>query len=289
MKTIASVLLFVFAAAAQEDATRQLWNTEFQKKRPAGSGTARPAQVKYKPVAASAPGVTAPAGQATMLGVTLWRMRDPKPSDAAGTRLLVLEKGGTREQVPERISAATPLGAGDRVHLTVEVPASGYLYIIDRERYSDGTLSGPYLIYPNGLTGRGDNVVAPGRLLEIPDRRDDPNTFVIRPSRPDQTAEVLFLLVSPQPIPGIKIVKVGEQPWQVPAEMYASWEKQWSVKADCMEMEEGGVTVTAKENKAGADKKMQLTQDDPLPQTLYRVDARPGHPMMVEIPLKLKK
>jgi hypothetical protein len=169
------------------------------------------------------------------------------------------------------------------VRLTVEVPATGYLYVIDRERYADGTLSDAYLIYPNEQTRQGDNVVAPGRLVEIPDRRDEPNAFTIRPSRPDQNAEVLSLLVSPEPLPNMK---AGTKPMKLDAALYAGWEKKWGVKAERFELEGGaGQTITAKENQPGAN----VTQDDPLPQTLYRVNAKPGNAVLLEIPLQMKK
>jgi hypothetical protein len=200
---------------------------------------------------------------------------------------LVIESGDqSREQTAERVDSDTPLKNGDHVRLTVEVPATGYLYMIDRERYSDGTMSDPYLIYPNLQTRQGDNVVAPGRLLEIPDRRDRPNAFTIRPSRPDQNAEVLSLLVSPVALPNLKI---GDTPLKLDAALYAGWEKQWAVKADRFEMEGGaGKTITEKENKVGGDHGAKVTQDDAMPQTLYSVGAKPGSPLLLEIPLQLK-
>ena len=289
MKWIPSLLgLSLLAAMAQEDGTRQLWNTEFLKNRPAGTNPATAPKVRYKPVAEGTKtgSPSAPVGSGTMLGVTLWRMRAPKTSDEPGTRLLVLGAGDqSREQTPERIDAATPLANGDKVRLTVEVPATGYLYVVDRERYADGKMSDPYLIYPNWQTRAGDNVVAPGRLLEIPDRRDNPNVFLIRPQRQDQVAEVLSLLVSPQPLTGFTITHETLPP-KLDAALYAAWEKKWAVKAERFEMEGGaGKAVTPKENQAGTT----LTQDDPLPQTLYRVGVKPGSPVLLEIPLEIKR
>jgi hypothetical protein len=285
--TLSLPVVLALAALAQEDGTRQLWNTEFLRNRPGGKNPPQ-APVRYKPVsdAARPAAASAPAGPGTMLGITLWRMREPKSSDAQGTRLLVLPgEGQTREQTPERVDAGTPLTAGDAVRLTVEVPATGYLYIFDRERYKDGSMGDPALIYPNYLTPTGDNVVAPGRLLEIPDRRDKPNVFLIRPSRPDQVAEVLSLIVSPQPLTGLKITR---EPFPCPVDptLYAGWEKKWAVKAERFELEGGaGKAITATENKKGAT----LTQDDAPPQTVYRVGTRPGDPVLLEIPLQLKK
>jgi hypothetical protein len=290
VKTTTSFALIVLSAIAQEDSQRQLWNTEFFKNRPPSNRAAPAAPIRYKPVApVEKPAAkTATTESATMLGITLWRMRQPKPADGAGARLLVLMVGdGAREQTPERVDFSTPLANGDLVRLTVESPHTGYLYVVDRERYRDGTTSEPYLIYPNWQTRRGDNAVAPGRLLEIPDRRDRPNCFTIHASRTDQTEEVLSLLLSPNPIPNLKI---GPEPLRLEAALYSEWERKWAVQAERFELEGGaGTTLTEEENKAGADHGARLRQDDAPPQTLYRVNAQPGSPMLLVIPLQYKK
>ena len=51
---------------------------------------------------------------------------------------------------------------------------------------------------------------------------------------------------------------------------------------------QAGKPYTLAEKIAGNGDKM-LTQDDPLPQTMYRVDAKPGEPLMIELPLQISK
>jgi hypothetical protein len=284
MKTAASLLaIFTMAAIAQQDTnTRQLWNTEFLKKRPAAATPAKPAvQPNYKPLAQSTP--TAPVGTGIMLGITPWRVRDPKPSDTPGTRVLVLKKkDDQKERTQERIDCDAPITQEDSYRFTFEMPATGYLYVIDRERYADGKLSVPYLIYPNNA---GDNVVVPGRVIEIPDRREIPNAFTIE-AKPGQVAEVLSFLVTPEPIPGLRL---SHDPVPLDPALYASWEKKAVTKSERYEMVGGaGQNITPAENNAGADRTQQLTQDDALPQMLYRVTAKPGTPVLIEIPLKFK-
>ena len=284
MKTAASLLvLFTASGIAQQDTmTRQMWNTEFLKKRPAAATPGKPAPPPtYKPIAQSAS--TAPAGAGTMLGITLWRVRDPKPSDSPGTRVLVLKKkDDSKECTQERMDAAAPITQQDGYRFTFEMPVNGYLYVIDRERYADGKLSEPYLIYPNNA---GDNVVVPGRLIEVPDRREIPNYFTIE-AKPSQVAEVLSFLVTPEPIPGLRF---SHDPVPLDPALVATWEKKSVTKSERYEMEGGaGKTITEIENKAGADRANNVTQDDPLPQTLYRVSAKPGTPVLIEIPLKFK-
>ena len=281
-------LIAAVAAAAQEESTRQLWNTEFMGKRPPGAAApAKPSTYHRTSPATSQPAASPAAGDGTMLGLTLWRVRPPKPSDAVGTRLLVLEPAGDGEQVPERMGADTVLSEGDKVRLSVEAATSGYLYIIDREQYADGSLSDPYVIYPNRLTRIGGNQVSPGRLIEIPDRQDRPNCFTLRPSRPEQSAELLSVLITPQPLAE---VKVGNQPFRLDPKMYQSWSQQWSAKVEQFELNGGaGQTWTASEQQAGASQNATLTQSDAAPQNLYRLNSKPGNAVMLEIPLRFKK
>ena len=82
MKTVVSFFALVgFALMAQQESTRQLWNEEFMKQRPAS---------KAKPAA----NPQQPDKRSTLVGVTLWRLRAPSPKDSGGTRLLVLDKTG---------------------------------------------------------------------------------------------------------------------------------------------------------------------------------------------------
>jgi hypothetical protein len=278
-------IVLAAAAVLAQDGTRQLWNSEFRKSRPPGKQASPPPQVTYHPVGPVNPG-PAPAVPQTMLGVTLFRLRVPKPQDHQGARLLVIEKTGEkRDLLPERVEANTVLSNGDRVRLSVEVPGNGYLYVVDREQFGDGTTGDPYLIYPNQLTRPGDNTVAPGRQIEIPDRRDEPSYFTIRPSRPGQSAELLSLIVTPQPLPGLKI---GDQPLLVD-KLYPEWEKKWGVAAERYEQDGGvGRPWTEREKQAGNTTGALLTQDDELPQTLYRVKARTGSPMLVQVALRIQ-
>ena len=49
-----------------------------------------------------------------------------------------------------------------------------------------------------------------------------------------------------------------------------------------------GRTYTRAEKEAGAEGRL-LTQDDELPQTLFRVVAKPGSPLLVAVPLQIAK
>jgi len=285
------------AAFAQtpEEGIRQLWNTQFVQQRPpakktAAKGTSKPVAKppQYKSVATVKPAKAASPSD-TLLGMTLWRLRRPRPADDPNSRLLILEdtSQATTELVPERLEADSAVNEGDKIRLTVEVPRTGYLYIIDREQYADGTTSAPYLIYPNHKTRTGDNAVAAGRVVEIPDQRDTPNHFTLKRSRADQTAELLSLLVTKEPLEGLKI---GAQPLKISEEQFAEWEKMYGVQAERFELTGGaGAAYTEAEKNAGGSSDTLLTQDDPYPQTLYRVSADPGKALMLNLPVKIKR
>jgi len=50
-----------------------------------------------------------------------------------------------------------------------------------------------------------------------------------------------------------------------------------------------GKTWTQAEQEAGANGTRQLTQDDPGPQTIYRVAVKPGAPLLVKIGLRYSR
>jgi hypothetical protein len=50
-----------------------------------------------------------------------------------------------------------------------------------------------------------------------------------------------------------------------------------------------GQTMTEKEQAAGANGSQELTQDDPAPQTVYRVAIKPENPIILSVPLKFRK
>ncbi|HEY6332655.1 MAG TPA: hypothetical protein VI756_25250 [Blastocatellia bacterium] len=224
------------------------------------------------------------------LGVTLWRLR-PSTANGSGTRMLVHEQGSSNNMqvIPERITSEAAVSEGEHVRLSIESTRRGYLYVVDREEYADGSLGDPYIIFPTTRTHGGDNELRPGRLIEIPARDDDPNYFTMKKGRPDQTGEALFLIQSPRPLPGIN---PGLDPIKLSTEEFQGWEKKWGAKSERFEMEGGAGRAWTEPEKAagsgGADSRA-LSGDDPLPETIYRAPAKPGDTVMVRVPLTISK
>lgn len=283
-------------AQTQNDASRQITLDRFNKARPvdsvAGGATANSARRPRRPNVAAmrpryrrtSPLATLPKTQTEEIGITVWRLR-PAGSTDTGARVLVLDGLKQEQWVAERIEAGTPLNIGDRVRLTVESPRPGYLYIIDREQYADGSLGEPMLIFPTLRTRGGDNRVEPGKLIDIPAQEDQYSYFTAQPAgeRRDQVAEVLTIILVPQALP----LRISEQPLRIAQTEMAGWESLWGGATERLELVNGaGQTWTNEEKLAGAVKGRQLTQTGPPPQTVYRVARRAGGSLLITVPLR---
>jgi hypothetical protein len=280
--SFALCLLTIF----QGEGARQIVPEEFVKARPGKSTATAAKQPSYRPADAAKKTSGAKSSDFTQLGLTIWRLRPSKAADT-GARIIVQESDDTVEWTPERVEANSPLRIGERIRISIESPRTGYLYVIDREQYADGTLSEPYLIFPTTRTRGGDNRVTAGRVIEIPGQEDRPNYFRLRQSRPNQTAEVLTVLVTNEPLEGLTF---GAQPLVLANDQVAKWEKEWSAPAERFELIGGaGKTWTKAEQAAGADGTRLLTQEDPGPQTIYRVAAKPGAPILVKVGLRYSR
>jgi len=294
---------FVAAQSQQdEEGSRQIVLDRFNKARPredvtAGVGGGRVgAVVTVKPpiyrrtgsIKLAAGTRRKPAPESSdEIGVTVWRLR-PSQSGDTGARVLVMDGLKQSEWTPERIEADTPLNVGDRVRITVESPRPGFLYIIDREQYADGSFGEPMMIFPTLRTRGGDNRVAPGKLIDIPAQEDQYSYFTAQPAgtRRDQIAEVLTIILLTQPLP----MQIGELPLKMTGAQVGGWEKSWGGAAERLELVGGaGRAWTNEEKMAGAAKGRQLTQGGPPPQTVYRVARKAGGPLLVTVPLHYAK
>jgi hypothetical protein len=214
------------------------------------------------------------------LGITIWRLRPARNSDG-GTRALIREKSSSSGWVPERVEADTTFREGDRVRLSVESPTKGYLYVIDRDLFADGTAGGPMLIYPWVGT---DNELRAGKLVDIPSQDDDPNYFTARLTTPNQAGELLTFIVSASPLD----LPISDKPLQISNVQMGEWEKLWVGSTERFEMEGGvGAAWTLQEQQAAAKMGMrQLTRDDPAPQSIYRVSTKDNKAILVNVRLR---
>ena len=271
---------------SSEDRTRQLWNSQFRDKRPGAPAASQSASPSAAKATSDASG---DALGDSLVGVTVWRLRKAEQQDNPAVRIVAnAGNGGASEQwTPVRVEGNIPLGDAEKVRVGIEAARAGYLYVVDREQYRDGSYGAPYLIFPTLRLHGGENAVRAGLLVEIPSFADDPPYFTMHSSRPDQMAEVLTVIVAPQPL---KEVQVGRDSAKIDPSQLQKWDQKWGAKTERLEAQgQAGKPYTLAEKKAGEDRTRLLTHDDPLPQTMYRVDAKPGNPLLLDIPLRITR
>jgi hypothetical protein len=285
-----AVLLFLICAwcvtaASLQDQTRGLRIKKVEESRPAAAAPEASGQPRtYKSTNSTVSSTEmrkSAAGSEAVLGVTLWRLRPAQSVDNKDARILEQKSEKSAEWTAERIEAGTPLTEGDRVRISIESPSTGYLYVIDRELYADGSRGEAGVIFPTRQTRGGNNSVVAGKVIEFPAQEDNPPYFTLSRSRKDHVGEELTLIVTPQPLAEIP---PSATPVKITSEQLAQWEKQWGGAAEQFELEGGaGRQYTKQEKAAGADGSRMLTQSDPLPQTVLRVNAKPGSALLVKV------
>jgi hypothetical protein len=296
-----TVLLAVFGAAVPPAApqgrpesdvqTRQLWDDAFTKRRrepkparPASSPKATSTAPSAGRPAARPPGASEDLAE-SLVGITVWHLRPVRPADAAqGT--MVFNVGG-QDLTAERVEVGAPLLPGERVRIGIESGRAAYLYLIDREQFADGSTGDPYLIFPTARIRAGDNRVVPGRLVEVPDLQDTPQFFTLQASRPDHVGELITVVLTTKPIADLNI---GRSALKLTREQVEAWERAWAAPTRRIELPRGaGRVYTAAEREAGASTTRLLTHEEPVPQTMYQVGSKPGEPLMLNVPLGVKK
>jgi hypothetical protein len=272
-----------------DDETRRLWSKQFLKAREEAKKPRPAAQaqtVKAKPQAAikqnakpGAVGVGYEAVDGELIGVTIWRLR---PALEGDDRILVQENGLF---ALERISADTPLKEGQQLRISVESPRQydNCLYVVDREVYKDSVgerLGEPLLIFPGRDTPPGGAVISAGGSVYVPARGDPHPYFTLQRSGGNHVGEMLFILISPEPLP-VNVGQTALDPVTV-----AQWERQCGGQTERREASGGAGKQWTKAEQEADEGKRKLVQSDPLPQTIYRIRAKRGGCAMVAIPLR---
>ena len=224
------------------------------------------------------------------IGLTIWRYRPAKPGDEV--RDLIQPKAGSskEEWTSERLDGETAITDGQMIRMTVESLRQGYLYIIDRAKYEDGSYGDPYMIFPTKRIRDGSNIVRAGRMIQIPGANDNPPYFQFSrarsPSGAVEVSEELILLVAKQPIEGSPL---GLDRVKLDQDRVEFLKQQYGAPVERSEMKGGaGTAITKKEDLTAKDPLQLLTADDPYPQTIYRVAAKPDDPIVVIVELKVR-
>lgn len=284
-----SLILVPSAAVSQTDA-REIWDSGFLQKRPAPPN--RPAQAhsdqahSYK-LQGNTAHQTEVMSQAA-IGITVWRLRVPTPGDT-DARLLVYDSSnaGTGAMIPERIDLSKPLHVGDRIRIGIEVPARGYLYVIDRERYRGGTFGSPVLVFPALKLNQGLNRVEPGQLIEIPPEDSSVKSLRLTKTRDDHVGEDLIFVVSPQ---RLKEVTAAPEEQTLPSSLVNEWDREWGTDSLRMNQESSHpeIWTVAEKNAAGQGSPARLTQKDPMPAVIMSIPPSGDRPFLVHFPIDLQ-
>ncbi len=278
------ILIVPFSIGSQDDDSKAIKAEVFLNKRPTRS---TPSRARYRPAGKSSEPVTStpPDGMVTAeIGLTIWRYRTAAGRDK--TKELV-EEDDNQEWILERIAEGTPLVPGQKVRLSLEsLSKIGYLYVINREEYADGTFGDPQLIFPTQKS-IDSNKAEPGRLIYIPSTS---GKFRIKPSESAKPhiGESLTIIVSPKPLIDDSQLQPGAMKLQ--REQFDQWLNKWKPRTTKFEMVGGeGQTMTSLEKAAAKLDSPLLAQSDPVPQTIYQLVVKPEDPLLIVLPLRFAR
>ncbi|HEX6719584.1 MAG TPA: hypothetical protein VF088_20945 [Pyrinomonadaceae bacterium] len=230
--------------------------------------------------------LSAKDSSSAQIGLTIWRFRPAQASDKT-KELVVEDEDKPSEWTLERVEEGTSLAPGQRIRLSIEsLSRDGYLYVVDREQYADGTLGDPVLVFPTQKSASA-NYVQAGRLIYLPSAT---GRFKIKPSESskEHVAEVLTVIVAPKPL--ISADRLGLKSTRLQRGQVEDWLKEWETSAVKFEMDGGvGQAMTPVEQSAAQQNSVILSQEDPAPQTVFQVAARPGNPLLITVPLKFTR
>lgn len=214
-----------------------------------------------------------------------------------------------KEMVLARMSDDGTVSDKEQIQMTIEYLAYhdasgdkqsnriGYLYVVNREQYPDGTHSKPKLIFPTLNTYGGDNRVLPGKTVVMPDP-ERPWTISRSSSGKVQAFETYTIIVSPEPLKDLlgKELQLEAKPIILDEKLIASWVHLWGKGESRGDLENGvGQLVTQREVKSSGalsvrkrstdDDVDDLKLDDPPPQMIFRKVVNPGGKMLIIIRL----
>jgi hypothetical protein len=217
------------------------------------------------------------------------------------------------EMVFARIEDNSTVSDKDQIQMAIEYLAYldasgnkqsnriGYLYVINREQYPNGTYSKPKLIFPTLNTYGGDNRVLPGKTVAMPEP-ERPWTISRSDSGTVQAFETYTILVSAEPLSDLsgQEIQLEAKPIMLDEKLVASWMKLRGGREIRGDLENGaGQLITQREIKSSGslgvrkrntnDDVDDLKQDDPPPQMIFSKVIRLGGKMLIMIRLPYKE
>lgn len=252
---IAFTVQYVTAATPQQVKSRSIVSEYFTKNRPRPNKRTKSTRKSIYRLASKP--LPDPASGKLQIGVTIWKLQR---SSAAHSN------PNQTQWIARRVEAGTRFRQGDLLRLSIESPEPGYLYVVDRDWFTDGSSGETKLIFP---TRGEDNRLDAGKLIDIPG--DDRLPFKATPAS-NQSGELLTLIVTSAPLP----LLLTEDPLPVSSQQLAEWEESFGGLSERFEMIGGVGQVRSIEEQLAASSRgaRQLTRDDPSPQTIYFLAPR---------------
>lgn len=265
------ILAVSLPLAAHPQRDRSITSDDFTNTRPKSKRRAG-APGKPKTYIQASPPLAKPLDKSSpttlKVGVTIWKVER-------------VNDGQSMREVARRVEAATKFHEGDLLRLSIESPRAGFLYVVDRDWFTDGSSGETKLIFP--LLGE-DNELQAGKLIDIPAAHDTP--FKTSP-KANQAGEMLTIIVTSAPLS----LPLSKDFLTVSKAQLGEWETKWSGMTERFEMNGGvGLTRTLEEQEAASPTgSRQLTRDDPSPQTIYYLSPRSRNGLLFNLLLSYVK
>lgn len=294
----------------QEDRTKDIKSEEVVTRTQSGSGkSASQASGRKKTYTSNIkrPAAAPPRGEEDVrLGLTIFRY-EPRGTvyrpDGEGTKTIFMEGTEKAPTPPTKIAdwdssdwtRTTPeeqFAIGQAVRLHFEpLTRAGHLYVVHQELYADDSTGPARLLFPTLRTNNGNNFVRPNVDLWVPRA---PAHFRIRSSKSNKThvGELLTVVLRPEAPSDILRQRLENEPIPLEAADLDRLVAGAKVAAISMNLDGGqGQKQTRREmsKEIGMEGVEALTEDDPLPQTIYEARRKAGQPVIFRIPLRFKK
>ena len=248
------------------------------------------------------------------IGITFWRSRPATSQD--DRNVVARETNDTAESVYE--SKDEFIKYGDLFYLSIEAMVGdfltdratnnflgqkgGYVYIINREQYEDGTFGKARLIFPHLKSYNGKNLLKAGEPIVLPEpimKPRDPQKGA-RPynvsrssSGKNQIAETYLIIISPWEFQLPEAV--SEKVMILPDSLIDDWQNKYGGKMYQATLRNGNrkaltireQTVMSRETNDTAEPLTQ-SETNTLPQTVYKGAVKIGNPAMFTVALKFK-
>lgn len=265
---IAFTVQYVTAATPQQVKQRSIVSEYFTQNRPKSNKRTKSTRKSFYQLASKP--LPESTTEKVQIGVTIWELRRAFAAHSSKSQL-----------ISRRVAAEKQFRDGDLLRLSIESPQAGYLYVIDRDLFTDGSSGKTNLIFP---TRDEDNRLEAGKLIDIPGQDQLP--FQATPAS-NQNGEMLTFIVTSAPLP---LTLTGDA-MPISSRQLAEWEDSFGGLSERFEMVGGvGQTRTTAELLAAASGGSRtLTPDDPSPQTIYILSPKSSDGFLFNLMLSYRR